>query len=124
MNPPFVTRDKLGEKFETEEQKAVRARIDGAQTLLEATNPEMKGITDKNDRTAPVGRTRPEGNRPGRRRTRNGRTDDRDCWYRAAYPNDRYLAQQLRIRWVDHVTRDRKPEHEPDGRLPVSTKAW
>ena len=47
MNPPFVTRDKLGDKFETEEQKAVRARIDGAQTLLEATNPEMKGITDK-----------------------------------------------------------------------------
>ena len=47
MNPPFVTRDKLGEKFEKEEQKAVRARIDGAQALLEMTNPEMEGITDK-----------------------------------------------------------------------------
>ena len=47
MNPPFVTRDKLGEKFEAPEQKAVRARIDGAQALLEATNPEMTGITDK-----------------------------------------------------------------------------
>jgi len=48
MNPPFVTRDKLGEKFEKDEQKAVRARIDGAQALLESTNPEMKDITDKN----------------------------------------------------------------------------
>ena len=48
MNPPFVRRDKLGEKFETDEQKAVRARIDGAQVLLESTNPEMKNITDKN----------------------------------------------------------------------------
>ena len=47
MNPPFVTRDKLGEKFEPDEQKAVRARIDGAQALLETTNPEMTGITDK-----------------------------------------------------------------------------
>ena len=47
MNPPFVTRDKLGEKFEAAEQKAVRARIDGAQALLEATNPEMTGITVK-----------------------------------------------------------------------------
>ena len=47
MNPPFVTRDKLGEKFETEEQKAVRTRIDGAQMLLETTHPEMKDITDK-----------------------------------------------------------------------------
>ena len=47
MNPPFVTRDKLGEKFETDEQKAVRARIDGAQVLLETTHPDMKGITDK-----------------------------------------------------------------------------
>ena len=47
MNPPFVTRDKLGEKFEPDEQKAVRARIDGAQALLETTNPKMTGITDK-----------------------------------------------------------------------------
>ena len=48
MNPPFVTRNKLGEKFETDEQEAVRARIDGAQVLLESTNPEMKNITDRN----------------------------------------------------------------------------
>ena len=47
MNPPFVTRDKLGEKFDETEQKALRERIDGIQTLLERTDPGMQGITDK-----------------------------------------------------------------------------
>ena len=47
MNPPFVTRDKLGNRFEEEKQTAIRRRIDGAQELLIAGNPEMEGICDR-----------------------------------------------------------------------------
>lgn len=47
MNPPFITRNKLGTKFEDDEKLAVRRRIDGAQGLLELGDPETKGICDK-----------------------------------------------------------------------------
>ncbi|MCS1408357.1 MAG: hypothetical protein M2R45_01532 [Verrucomicrobia subdivision 3 bacterium] len=47
MNPPFVTRDKLGSKFEQDQQVAVRKRIDGAQAILEAADPAMRGMAEK-----------------------------------------------------------------------------
>ena len=47
MNPPFVTREKLGSKFERDQQVAVRKRIDGAQAILEAGDPEMRGMAEK-----------------------------------------------------------------------------
>ena len=47
MNPPFVTRDKLASKFEQDQQVAVRKRIDGAQAILEAGDPAMRGIAEK-----------------------------------------------------------------------------
>ena len=47
MNPPFVTREKLGSKFERDQQVAVRKRIDGAQAVLEAGDPAMRGVAEK-----------------------------------------------------------------------------
>ena len=47
MNPPFVTREKLGSKFERDQQVAVRKRIDGAQAILEAGDPAMRGMAEK-----------------------------------------------------------------------------
>ena len=47
MNPPFVTRDKLGEKLGPEQQMAVRRRTDGLQALLEAGSPRLEGICGK-----------------------------------------------------------------------------
>ncbi len=47
MNPPFVARTKLGERFHCEERARIRARIDSIQDLLENTDPSMKGITDR-----------------------------------------------------------------------------
>ena len=47
MNPPFVTREKLGSKFERDQQIAVRKRIDGAQAILEAADPAVRGMAEK-----------------------------------------------------------------------------
>ena len=47
MNPPFVTREKLGSKFERDQQIAVRKRIDGAQAILEAADPAVRGMAQK-----------------------------------------------------------------------------
>ena len=47
MNPPFVTREKLGSKFERDQQIAVRKRIDAAQTVLEDADPAMRGMAEK-----------------------------------------------------------------------------
>ena len=47
MNPPFVTREKLGSKFDRDQQIAVRKRIDGAQVILEAADPAMQGMAEK-----------------------------------------------------------------------------
>lgn len=44
MNPPFVTRETLGSKFESDEQVGVRKRIDGGQRLLDLGNPKLSGI--------------------------------------------------------------------------------
>ena len=48
MNPPFVARTKLCERFADEERTRILARIDAIQDLLETTDPDMKGITDRN----------------------------------------------------------------------------
>ena len=53
-NPPFVTREKLGQKFHSDEQEAVRKRIDGAQDILEQAQPEMVGLTPKKTTTRPL----------------------------------------------------------------------
>ena len=69
----------------------------------------------QNDRRAAVGRTGPEGNRPGRRRTRNGRTDDRTAGTeRPTRTTD--IGATTAHPMGDHVTRDWEPKHEPDGR--------
>ena len=47
MNPPFVTRDKLGRKFGRDEQIAIRKRIDAAQAVLESRCPGLAGICEK-----------------------------------------------------------------------------
>ena len=48
MNPPFIARTKLGERFSEPERNRIRQRIDGIQELLEKTHPAMRGITDRN----------------------------------------------------------------------------
>ena len=53
MNPPFVTRVKLAERFEEVERKRILERIDNIQDLLEQADPSMRGITDKNS-TGPL----------------------------------------------------------------------
>ena len=54
MNPPFVNRAKLGSKFTPEIQSQLRERIDGAQDLLESTDPAMKGIVPSRTTAAPL----------------------------------------------------------------------
>ena len=46
-NPPFVTRDKLGAKFGSEVQSAIRERIDGCQEEIENKLPEYAGFSEK-----------------------------------------------------------------------------
>ena len=46
-NPPFVTREKLGAKFGTEVQRAIRQRIDSSQEKLENKLPEYAGFSEK-----------------------------------------------------------------------------
>ena len=46
-NPPFVTREKLGAKFGTEVQRAIRERIDKSQEELENKLPEYAGFSEK-----------------------------------------------------------------------------
>lgn len=48
MNPPFVARTKLGERFSEIERSRILQRIDGIQEFLEKTDPTMQGITDRN----------------------------------------------------------------------------
>ena len=47
MNPPFVTRKKLGERLGRERQLAVRGRIDGLQRVLDLGSPQLKDICGK-----------------------------------------------------------------------------
>ena len=46
-NPPFVTREKLGAKFGSEGQRAIRKRIDKSQEELETKLPEYAGFSKK-----------------------------------------------------------------------------
>ena len=46
-NPPFVTREKLGAKFGSEVQCAIRERIDKSQAELENKLPEYAGFSEK-----------------------------------------------------------------------------
>ena len=48
MNPPFSNRTKMGEKFPSEIQRAMRQRIDSLETLLVQSDPEMDDFVDKN----------------------------------------------------------------------------
>ena len=47
MNPPFTRRVKMGEKFPTETQKALRERADQMQGKLTQADPGIVGLVDK-----------------------------------------------------------------------------
>ena len=48
MNPPFTNREKMGEKFPTEIQQALRSRANAMEKLLVKVDPNLKGFIDKN----------------------------------------------------------------------------
>ncbi len=48
MNPPFTNRSKMGEKFPSKTQKAVRQRADALEAEFVQNDPEMRGFGDKN----------------------------------------------------------------------------
>lgn len=48
MNPPFTNRTKMGEKFPTQIQKAMRKRVDTLEKRLVQNDPELAGFADKN----------------------------------------------------------------------------
>ena len=47
MNPPFTERPKMGEKFPTEEQQALRKRVDWIEKRLVQSDPELDGFVSK-----------------------------------------------------------------------------
>ena len=48
MNPPFTNRAKMGEKFPTETQRALRLRADAMAKLLVRADDGLEGFADKN----------------------------------------------------------------------------
>ncbi len=48
MNPPFTNRTKMGEKFDTTTQKALRSRLDTLEGFLERGDPRLSEFLDKN----------------------------------------------------------------------------
>ena len=48
MNPPFTNRAKMGEKFPSNIQKALRSRVDEMQGILVRNDEDMEDFTDKN----------------------------------------------------------------------------
>ena len=48
MNPPFTNRAKMGEKFPSEIQRAIRSRVDGMEQILVRNDRDMEGFMDKN----------------------------------------------------------------------------
>ncbi len=48
MNPPFTNRTKMGEKFDTDTQKALRSRLDTLEGFLERGDPCLSEFLDKN----------------------------------------------------------------------------
>ena len=47
MNPPFTSREKMGEKFPKAIQGRLRERVDGLERALVQSDPEMDGFSDK-----------------------------------------------------------------------------
>ena len=48
MNPPFSNRNKMGEKFPTGIQQALRSRVDIMEQILTSADPGLMGFSDKN----------------------------------------------------------------------------
>ena len=48
MNPPFTSREKMGEKFSMEIRRRLRERVDGLDRTLVRNDPELDGFSDKN----------------------------------------------------------------------------
>ena len=48
MNPPFTNRSKMGEKFPTGTQQALRERVDDMERILVRSDAEMDDFSDKN----------------------------------------------------------------------------
>ncbi|MCY4195034.1 MAG: hypothetical protein OXF04_12225, partial [bacterium] len=48
MNPPFTNRTKAGEKFDPDDQKKLRHRMDTLEQMLVAAEPSLDGVLDKN----------------------------------------------------------------------------
>ena len=46
-NPPFTSREKMGEKFKTEFQKRLRLQVDGLERMLTDNDPEIKKAVHK-----------------------------------------------------------------------------
>ena len=47
MNPPFTSREKMGEKFPPEIRKRLRERVDGLERTLVQSDPELDGFVSK-----------------------------------------------------------------------------
>ncbi len=48
MNPPFTTRSKAGEKFDSYDQRALRQRMDALEQMLVASDERLNAVLDKN----------------------------------------------------------------------------
>ena len=48
MNPPFTNRSKAGEKFDQDDQRALRSRMDALEGMLVSSDPSLNGVIDKN----------------------------------------------------------------------------
>ena len=48
MNPPFTNRSKAGEKFDNDDQRALRHRMDALEQMLVDSEPSLDGVLDKN----------------------------------------------------------------------------
>ena len=48
MNPPFTSRKKMGEKFPSAIQQALRSRVDAMENLLVKADPDLERFMDKN----------------------------------------------------------------------------
>ncbi len=48
MNPPFTTRSKAGEKFDSDNQRALRQRMDALEHMLVASDERLNAVLDKN----------------------------------------------------------------------------
>ena len=48
MNPPFTNRAKMGEKYDEDNRQALRSRMDTLEGFLEAADPTLSEILDKN----------------------------------------------------------------------------